>query len=293
MEVVDITIGDDGEAIIANDKIALIDADTIVYTACLNAEKIIELLPREFYTDAEWAELMKLGEPDELGRVYDSNLDEILALVDMKLNKIKENTGCKQVELHFTDGRANFRYDIYPEYKGNRKATHSPKFLATAKVAIATKYNGKLHTKIEADDAVVYLMRKYPEKYILCAVDKDVLNAVEGRHFNYYESGQYNISMKWQETSAITAKLFPYRQALMGDKSDNIIGLDRIGPKKASVIIDDTCQDPMAQLIAAFEHNGRTKEEALLNFQLCFMGDEKYCKELDNDNRQATNENST
>lgn len=283
-EFVDIDLDHNGEAIIKNDKIALIDADTIVYNACLACEKVIELLPEEFYTKEEWAELMKLGEPDELGRVYDSNLDEIIAHAGYKLSKILELTGCKDVELHFTGNTMkSFRYDLYPEYKGNRKGIHRPTYLIEAKAAIAEKYKGTIHEKIEADDAVVYLMRKYPEKYILCAVDKDVLNAVAGRHFNYYESGQYNIDMKWQETSVITAKLFPYRQALMGDKSDNIIGLERVGPKKASVIIDDTCQDPMAQLIAAFEHNGRTKEEALLNYKLCFMGDEQYCKGLDDD----------
>ena len=282
-ELVDIDLDNNGEAIIKNDKIALIDADTIVYTSCLKCERVIDLLPREFYTDAEWENLMKLGEPDENGRLYDASLTEIIDTCYNKINKILYHTGCKEAELHFTDGRTNFRYDLYPDYKGNRKATHTPLYLRKAKTLLNIKYKGGIHTKIEADDAVVYLMRKYPEKYILCAVDKDVLNAVAGRHFNYYESGQYNIDMKWQETSAITAKLFPYRQALMGDKSDNIIGLERIGPKKASVIIDDTCQDPMAQLIAAFEHNGRTKEEALLNYNLCFMGDEQYCKGLDDD----------
>lgn len=284
MEIVDITIDDYGNAIPKNDKIALIDADTIVYTACLHSEKVIELLPREFYTEQEWTEFMKLGEPDENGRVYDSNLDDIISFATKKLDKIKLNTGCDKVELHFTGGRASFRYLLYPEYKSNRKAIHSPKYLSEAKYAIAQKFNGKIHTEIEADDAVVYLARKYPKKYLLCAVDKDVLNAVEGTHFNYYESAQYNIDMKFQTTDYNTARLFPYRQAMMGDKSDNIIGLDRIGPKKAAIIIGDDCKDPMKQLIAAFEHNGRTKEEAELNFKLCFMGDEQYCKGLDNDN---------
>lgn len=278
MEYVDIDLDSNGEAIIKNDKIALIDADTIVYNACLACERVIELLPKEFYTDEEWAELMKLGEPDELGRVYDSSLTEIIAHVDYKINKILELTGCKGVELHFTgSGMNSFRYDLYPEYKSNRKGIHRPTYLVTSKTMVATKYNGSIHEKIEADDAVVYLMRKYPEKYILCAVDKDVLNAVAGRHFNYYESGQYNIDMKWQETDEESARLFPYRQAIAGDKSDNIIGLHRVGPATAKKIIPDGTENPEQVLIEVFEQNGRTKEEALLNYKLCFMGDERIC----------------
>ena len=283
MEIVDITIDNNGNAIKANDKIALIDADTIVYTACLRAEKTIELLPREFYTDEEWNNFLKLGEPDDQGRVYDSDIDEVMRYVIQKVDKIKLLTGCSKVKMFFTDGKASFRYLIYPEYKANRKAIHSPKYLTEAKYRACNLYDGKMLTEIEADDAVCYLARKYPNKYLLCAVDKDVLNAIEGTHFNYYESAQYNIDMKFQTTDASTARLFPYRQAMMGDKSDNIIGLDRIGPKKAAVIIGDDCKDPMKQLIEAFIHNGRTKEEAELNFKLCFMGDPEYCKGLDND----------
>ena len=115
MEYVDIDLDSNGEVIVKNDKIALVDADTIVYNACLACERVIELLPKEFYTDAEWAELIKLGEPDELGRVYESSLTEIMAHVDKKIEKILELTGCKGVELHFTGNTRNsFRYDLYP-----------------------------------------------------------------------------------------------------------------------------------------------------------------------------------
>lgn len=280
MEFVDINLALDGSAIETNDKIALIDADTIAYTACSHCEKAIDVLPKEFYSDEEWANLTKNGEPDSEGRVYESNFDEVLAYARFKLNKILTLTGCKSCELHFTEGKSSFRYNIYPEYKANRKAIHRPMFLFELKLELCKIYDGYIHTDIEADDAVAYLARKYPEKYIVCAVDKDVLNAIAGRHFNYYESATYNIDMQWVETSVETARLFPYRQAIMGDRSDNIIGLDRIGPKKAVAIIADGTNDPMNQLIEAFKLNGRTEKEARLNYELCYMGEKAYCDEL-------------
>lgn len=281
MEFVDINLTPDGSVVETNDKIALIDADTIAYTACSHCEKAIDLLPREFYSDEEWANLTKNGEPDIDGRVYESNFDEVLSYARFKLNKILTMTGCKDCELHFTDGKFSFRYFIYPDYKANRKPIHRPMFLFELKLKLCELYKGFIHTSIEADDAVAYLARKYPEKYIICAVDKDILNAIEGKHFNYYESAHYNIDMKWQETDSETARLFPYRQAMIGDRSDNIIGLDRIGPKKAEAMIPNGIRDPMNQLIEAFKLNGRTAEEAKLNFELCYMGDEDLCDELE------------
>ena len=38
---------------------------------------------------------------------------------------------------------------------------------------------------------------EHPDDYILCAVDKDVLYTLPGRHFNYYSSMIHNIDMKF------------------------------------------------------------------------------------------------
>ena len=39
------------------DKIALIDADTIIFSACVSTEIVEELLPKSFYSDVEWMEI--------------------------------------------------------------------------------------------------------------------------------------------------------------------------------------------------------------------------------------------
>ena len=47
-DVADIDLDIDGQVMPPkNDKIALIDADTIAYTACLNSEVAVEVLPRD------------------------------------------------------------------------------------------------------------------------------------------------------------------------------------------------------------------------------------------------------
>lgn len=266
-----------------NDKIALIDADTLVYTACLRAEQEIMLNPKESYTDEEWSEIMNNPTYDEgANSIWESNLDDVIKFAEEKLKKIMDLTGCQKYELHFSYGKENFRYKLYPEYKLNRKYIRRPCLLNEAKEHYISK-GGFKHTFIEADDAVVWLKRNYPEKYILCCVDKDVYNAVPGEHFNYYESGTFNKDMHWVSTSEKEAEMWPYKQAIIGDKSDNIIGLKGIGLAKVKNYIKED-GDYRQQLLDAYKAFGRTEQEALLNLALVTCGDNKIMKDYFKEN---------
>lgn len=269
------------EAVIASDKLLLIDGDTIAYTACVNAEQITQLLPASFYTEEERQRIIEdfypvNPEEDFPSEVKSSDIVVCKNNVMNKLNKILQSTGCSKHSIHLTLGRDCFRYKLYKDYKANRKALATPLYLMQVKYWMVEQLGATIHIDIEADDAVVYLKRKLGDDAIICAVDKDVLEAVPGKHFNYYESSKYDIDMKWHTTKELDAYLFPYRQAIIGDTSDNIIGIKGIGEKKVKTLIPDDCKNPMDALIAAYEQNGRTKEDAILNFKLCYMGAPEY-----------------
>lgn len=271
-EIVDIDLDIDGKVMPAkNDKIALIDADTIAYTACLNVEVENEVLPREFYSDEEWAEL----EPKitEDGFYYETDPELALAKANEKIQRILDKTGCQEYELHFTGGRENFRYEIAKEYGNEYKANRNNFRTPAGLLRLKEDLRGIIHTKYEADDAVVFLKEKYPDKYILCAVDKDVLNSIAGKHFNYYESAKYNIEMKWIEVDRHTAITWPFIQTLTGDKTDNVIGLHRVGPKKAEKILAGcfTMAELWQAVLNAYKAAGRDANEALLNYNLVSM----------------------
>jgi len=273
-DIVDIDLDDTGEVKEAkNDKIALVDADTIAYTACLSSEIAIDVLPREFYTDEEWYSIV--NNPNYVEKeslLYESNELQALEKAGSKIQRILDKTGCRDVELHFSVGRENFRYDIYPKYKANRVG-RAPAGLHDLKVSLSNKYNGILNKKWEADDMVVYLKNKYMDKYILVAIDKDVLNSVPGKNFNYYESSLYNKEMHWVDVNRYTSLTWRYLQTLMGDTIDNIIGLKGIGPKKAEKILAGcfSHSDLWSAVIDAYESAGRTKDEALINLNLVDM----------------------
>lgn len=237
--VEDIDLGCGGEILPpANNLIALIDADTLAYTSCLLVEQREDLLPRDFYGEEEYKELISLPEYDgDTNAVYTVDIDEAYDKAMEKLERIYQKTGCRTAEMHFSHGRENFRYDVLPSYKANRKGKKTPAGLYELKKRLNSEFDGGIHTKVEADDVVVYLRKTYPEKYLMVAVDKDLLNSIEGKHFNYYESSKYDIDMRWHEVDADVAMKWPFLQALMGDPVDGIKGVAGVGKVKAAKML--------------------------------------------------------
>jgi len=196
---------------------ALIDADTIAYAVCSVCE---------------------MGD-DETG--YTIDLDYALEIANERIDTILKATGCGEAELHFTRGK-NFRYALDSGYKDNRSTTRIPEGLGELKELLNKNYSGLVNTDFEADDMVCMLKREYPEKYVLVAVDKDVLFGVAGTHFNYFQRAEgknrygtvlKEIKMKWVKTTEKDALAWSYMQALMGDSGDGIKGIPKCGPVKA------------------------------------------------------------
>lgn len=254
-------------------KTLLVDADTIAYAAALGAEYAEEVMPEAFYTPEEYKELIE----HPFYSVEDNCVwhTDIEAAVQSSVERIKEIQGItntKEVELYFTEGK-NFRYQVYDMYKANRKGTRYPSGLSLIKHRLMELYTGEICKEYEADDLVVMLKRTQPTKYILTAVDKDVLKSVPGKHFNYYRSERYGIEMKWQEIDIEDAYKFCYLQTLMGDSTDNIPGCPGIGPKKAETALKgcDTPQDLWSAVVKAFKSKKLTEKEAIRDMRLVNM----------------------
>ena len=256
-----------------NDKIALIDADTLAFTACLASEIAVDVLPKEFYSDIEWDSIVNNPSYDsDKGILYEANIPAAIGEAQHKLKRILDNTGCLDCELHFTIGRNNFRYKLSTSYKANRTG-RVPAGLYETKKALVELYNGKFHSEWEADDYVVYAMKKFPGKYLLVAMDKDVYNAIPGRHYNYYESQAFGKTMKWVETDEETAKMWPYIQTLTGDATDGIQGVKGIGPAKAAKILKAGMTDTelWQATVTAWEKAGLSSIDAILTMNLVNM----------------------
>ena len=279
-EMVDVDLDNAGYVCPAKtDKIALIDADTIIYASCSVLEMVDDLLPRDMYTDEEWDSI--ISEP---GYIADEhvvkfiNMEEVYTHSMDKIQSIMDRTGCSDFELHFTRGRESFPYTMVDaNYKGNRddNAEPPPFGLAGLKDMFVDKFPEKAFNNYiaEADHIVVCKKRDFPQKYILCSVDKDVYLALEGRHFNYYSSTKWNIDMKWVINTEDDAQRRYYIQTLTGDKGDNIIGLHGIGPVKAKKAIahckDEDCMWKV--VVKMYIDHKRGEIDAITNMRLVNM----------------------
>lgn len=261
---------DDGLGDIKYDyELVIIDADTIAYTSCLECEVKQEELPKEFYSDEEWQEIITAPgyyEPEHA--IYTIDLEETLENAKARVEWVRSQTGAREVFLALSDGRT-FRHEIYPEYKANRLRLRYPEGLKTIKHLLAESYPSEVCDGYEADDLVVW-MYKHTDNSILAAIDKDVLYSIPGKHLNYYRSVKYDISPKWVEVDEATATRWPYIQCLAGDSTDNIKGIPKIGPEKAQRILGDET-DPLGlwrRTLEAYRDAGLTRADAILNMQL-------------------------
>ncbi len=187
----------------------------------------------------------------------------------------------KGIKVILSDSNTNFRYKMYPEYKGVRPE-RSKLFYRLRKWA--EKEYGYVKG-IEADDECAYLVRE--KGWIGASMDKDLLRGVAGTWYNVHF-----MHRKFVITEELEARNFNLIQTLTGDPTDNIkalpkkagtgmIPLDelpagktrqpfKVTEKLAIELLDKYGWD-WAGVIAAFEEKGFGEKEALLNRRLIGM----------------------
>ena len=152
------------------------------------------------------------------------------AIIASTLTDIATATGCEKMRIYLS-GTGNFRKGIAvtKPYKGNRATMVRPKYLNHCKNYLINNYRAIQVHGFEADDGIASDMTQ--NNAIHCGIDKDILQ-VPGDHYNY-------VKQEWQHVTDEEAEVILYRQILMGDTSDNIPGLPRVGAKTAEKIVED------------------------------------------------------
>lgn len=152
------------------------------------------------------------------------------AICDSTLRDIATDTNISNMRI-YVSGKDNFRYHVAKTkpYKGNRATMVRPQYLEATKLYLVEEYGAVEVDGYEADDAIATDMTV--NGAIHCGIDKDMLQ-IPGQHYNY-------VKKEWTTVSEEDAILILYRQILMGDASDNVPGLPRIGEKKAADAIQN------------------------------------------------------
>lgn len=161
----------------------------------------------------------------------DDTIDKVDALMDYIVGQTVVFPTKDNLECYLT-GRGNFRFEVAKTtpYKGNRKDVVKPTNLPEARQHLIDKWGAVVSQGEEADDLIgIASARGDPETTVICSQDKDFLT-INSWMFNF-------VTGTWKYSTTVDAVRYFYSQVLTGDRADNILGLFRIGPKKAEGIL--------------------------------------------------------
>ena len=147
-----------------------------------------------------------------------------LARADQMMQDILADTSSDSYKVFLT-GSGNFRREIAPDYKANRPDSR-PKHWAAVREFLVTQHKAEVCNGHEADDQLGIQQDKEFGSTVICSIDKDLLQ-IAGKHYNF-------VKKNFQEVTKDEGLKALYIQSLVGDRSDNIFGVQGIGPVKAA-----------------------------------------------------------
>lgn len=194
-------------------------------------------------------------------------------------------TGSEEFSIYLS-GDNNFRYNVYPEYKAQRKK-EKPRHLADLKQYLIEKYKAEVSEGCEADDLLGIAQCAAIEANdgcafaiynvnptIICGLDKDLF-MIPGNHYTFAIRGTSVHGATWERPARQFVvdeveglKTF-YTQLLVGDPADNLKGAVGIGKVKAERILADCFTEK--DMYEAVESCYSSEEELLLNGQCLWI----------------------
>jgi Autographiviridae exonuclease len=238
-------------------NVLIVDTDVVLYGSCANRwGSVYNEMPifTEEEDNAYAAQCIT-----NFNKII-SDLSETLFITDIRL-PIK--------------GDNNFRFDVYPSYKQNRKSKVRPvaPFIKMLTEYAIQHYDAIPSHGMETDDLVRIFHNEEVEKGnkpIIASIDKDLL-CISGTHYRFPKGLLYNGECRdlsrLIEVGEFDAKRHYYHQLLMGDSTDNIPGLPGVGPKRAEAILKDCTTEDELQYMTIYAYKnvmGEQWKEALI-----------------------------
>ena len=161
------------------------------------------------------------------------------------LNRILNEYSPKYLVMVFDAKGKNFRHDIYDEYKANRNSMPSELSEQTGAIINLVEALGVMVIQqkgVEADDVIASLARQIKiknSKTIISSGDKDLAQLVDENTIlmNNFDSKVLDIEGVKEKFGVRPSQIFDYL-CLVGDTSDNIPGVPKVGPKTAVTLLE-------------------------------------------------------
>jgi hypothetical protein len=230
----------------------LIDGDIFRYRCAFAAERTKYLLYYEQGGEELYKRFDSSKEMKEYAQINGMSWYEAWSRKDLQplenclqiTKSCLENT-LEEVRSHFNvdkldysiwlSGKTNFREAVASTrpYKGNRDETPKPAYYKDVGDYLVGTWSAVYTEGIEADDAIgiaALEAKAAGEDYCIVSNDKD-LKQIPGCHYNW-------VTKEFSTISPKDAKFQLFAQILSGDATDNVPGLDGIGPATAAKILE-------------------------------------------------------
>lgn len=230
------------------------------------------------------------------------------AVVDNMILSLELDFKATHKRLILSDPKENWRRDVWPAYKANRKDGMKPLLLDHLKQYVRDKYQAEHWPELEADDVLGILNtepQEYPGKRILVGRDKD-FRTIPGL---YHRLKDYDLNGKpvVHEITEWEATRFHLFQTLKGDMTDGYPGCPGIGDKRAEELlaspvllrategvvtrgprkgettvkwVSEPTRDYWAMVVSQYRKAGQGEAEALITARLAnILRDDQYDRE--------------
>jgi len=144
----------------------------------------------------------------------------------------------------------SFREKEYPMYKNNRAEIRRPHHLGACKEWLIQEKGAAVREGLlEADDLMAMGMTRNPNS-VICSIDKDLLQ-VAGAHWNWKRGTFVMIDEEEGRRSL-------YTQVLVGDTSDGIPGIHKVGPVTAKKLLENVSSEWLMYCVCLKAYIDRT-----------------------------------
>lgn len=220
----------------------LIDGDVLVYRAALSAEY------EHRWEDGIWT--------------LEAREDDAINFIEKTIDSITASLGSCDYVVALSCTKSNFRKDIYPDYKSNRKDHRKPLLYRFIRDYISTEHPTKVQEGLEGDDVIGILATKGKKKpnTVIVSIDKD-FKSIPNKYWNMD-------SEEMVDTTPEEAHRFHMLQTLMGDTVDGYGGCKGVGPKTAEKVLNASEGCLWESVVKQYNKAGMTEEDALVQARL-------------------------
>lgn len=162
----------------------------------------------------------------------------------------------------YVTGPGNFRFNIAKTqpYKGNRKDMIQPVWRREVEEFLIAECNCERVEGYEADDKLAVEFLKDPQHSVLCSLDKDFKQVPGLRMYSWR-------TKEIETVSPVEALRNFYKQTLVGDTVDHILGVTGIGPARAEKIVGNVADEKLLTTLCYTEYLKAYGKEAWMRFE--------------------------